>query len=65
MGDVVPLPTPRRRVRRRLDGRTDRRGEIALFTGVRIEHWSEVPSSERSGEPPDPRPRSPRRRDGR
>lgn len=61
MGDVVNLATVRRRPSRRSGGFDGRRGEIALFTGVRIERWVEA-QSVRGGDEPDPRPRSPRRR---
>lgn len=64
MGDVVDLAPLRRRIFRHRGDHGDRRGEIALFTGVRIERWSEEPSTGRLGETPDPRPHSPRRSGG-
>lgn len=43
MGDVVVLTAVRRPPSLRPRGGSDRRGEIALFTGVRIERWGETP----------------------
>lgn len=61
MGDVVHLVVrPRRSSSLRVDA-TNRTGEIALFTGVRIERWSE----DRPPEPRDPKSRPPRGRRGR
>lgn len=60
MGDVVHLVVRRRPPSRRVDA-VKRTGEIALFTGVRIERWSE----ERPPEPRDPTCRPPRGRRGR
>lgn len=63
MGDVVFLTkVPRTPLRRRVD-RGERLGEIALFTGVRIERWSEGGTPDGPA-PRDPRPRAPRRRRG-
>lgn len=61
MGDVVFLTKVRRRapMRRAEDG--DRRGEIALFTGVRVERWNE-PSPIECDAPRPSRPGRPRRR---
>lgn len=61
MGDVVSLTEVRRRAprRRAVDG--DRRGEVALFTGVRVERWNE-PSSIDSDAPRPSRSGRPRRR---
>lgn len=64
MGDVVNLATLRRRPTRRSPGRDGLGGEIALFTGVRIERWVES-RTERGGDDPGPRPLPPRRRGGR
>jgi len=43
MGDVVELATVRRSPSLRRRGASDRCGEIALFTGVRVERWGETP----------------------
>ncbi len=64
MGDVVNLATLRRRIRPARADRSDRLGEIVLFTGVRIERW-EDPATDGTGVETDRRPRSPRRRGGR
>jgi hypothetical protein len=54
MGDVVVLTKVRRTPLRRRFARGELLGEIALFTGVRVERWAE------EGRPDDPPPRDPR-----
>jgi hypothetical protein len=61
MGDILFLTTVRRRAPRRRTEDGERRGEIALFTGVRVERWSEPPPVDRDASRP-PRPGRPRRR---
>lgn len=61
MGEVVDLKTVRRSPPARRPDGAERRGEIALFTGVRIERRAEESAGERT-DPRDPRPRTPRRR---
>jgi hypothetical protein len=61
MGDVVDLTEARRmRPHRRSEIEISEPGTIALFTGVRIEHWDE--RDPRSGGSPHTRPTPPRRR---
>ena len=60
MGDLVVLTRVRRPPARRRIADDERRGEIALFTGVRVERWGE--SGGEKPAPRDPRPRAPRRR---
>lgn len=61
MGEVVDLKTVRRPPSPRRAGEAERFGEIALFTGVRIERRGEESLGERT-DPRDPRPRTSRRR---
>lgn len=63
MGDVVVLTKDRRMPSRRRVDLGECRGEIALFTGVRIERWPEAGAPE-GPDPRGPRPRPPRRRRG-
>lgn len=63
MGDVVDLAKVPRPPQRTRAGRGEARGEIAFFTGVRIERWAIEPTPEQP-EPRGPRPRTPRRRRG-
>ena len=61
MGDVVRLSEVREsRPRRRAETEVSAQGTIALFTGVRIERWSEGETG--PGDAPQNRPTPPRRR---
>ncbi len=61
MGDVVQISKVRRsRPRRRAESGETETGTIALFTGVRIERWSERETG--SADAPRSRPTPPSRR---
>ncbi len=57
MGDVISISAVKR-IRRR-PPEPGHFGEIAFFTGVRVERWCEL-KPERPDPPADPAPRSPR-----